>query len=272
METIKIYLDNMFLSFLETPQVMRAKRELFDMMEDKYQELRAQGRTENDAIGMVISEFGNLEEMAQILGISEYRKESTFGRTGRGRFVSMGEAREYIEASSRHGIRIGLGVMLCILSPIMLIILSGAAKTEGIGLAEPVAEGLGILILLILVAAGVACMIMGGFAYQGYEKMKEENIFLDVSTENYIREEKADFQGGFAVSITLGVVLCVLSALPICMMGLIPVESEFLDGICVGILLFMVSVGVFLFIMSGVRKESYDILLREGEYAQKAKQ
>lgn len=272
METIKNYLDNMFLSFLETPQVLRAKSELSSMMEDKYQELRAQGRSESEAIGLVLSEFGNLEEMAQILGISEYRKESTFSQTGRGRFVSMGEAREYIEASSRHGIRIGLGVMLCILSPIMLIILSGAAETEGIGLAEPVAEGLGLLILLLFVAAGVACMIMGGFAYQGYEKMKEENILLDVSTETYVREEKADFQGGFAVSITLGVVLCVLSVLPISMMGLIPIESEFLDGICVGILLFMVSVGVFLFIMAGVRKDSYDILLREGEHAKKARQ
>ena len=70
METIKSYLDAMFLHLPGTPEVLRAKSELAQMMEDKYTELIAEGMKENEAIGTVISEFGNLDELAESLGIA----------------------------------------------------------------------------------------------------------------------------------------------------------------------------------------------------------
>ncbi|HSN94092.1 MAG TPA: permease prefix domain 1-containing protein, partial [Anaerolineaceae bacterium] len=63
MEAIKSYLNNMFTNMPSTPEVVRAKEELGQMMEDKYTELRQNGKTENEAVGAVISEFGNLEEL-----------------------------------------------------------------------------------------------------------------------------------------------------------------------------------------------------------------
>lgn len=39
------------------------------MMEDKYNELISDGKSDNEAIGIVISEFGNLDELADSLGI-----------------------------------------------------------------------------------------------------------------------------------------------------------------------------------------------------------
>ena len=71
METLKNYLENMFINLPVTPEVLRAKQELAQMMEDKYNELKAEGRTENEAIGIVISEFGNLSELAEDLGIND---------------------------------------------------------------------------------------------------------------------------------------------------------------------------------------------------------
>jgi hypothetical protein len=70
MEAIKSYLNNMFTNMSSTQEVVRAKEELLQMMEDKYTELRQQGKTENEAVGAVISEFGNLEELAPQLGIA----------------------------------------------------------------------------------------------------------------------------------------------------------------------------------------------------------
>lgn len=60
MEAIREYLHNMFLNLPETPQVLRAKAELMEMMEDKYEELMQEGMSEKEAVGTVISEFGNL--------------------------------------------------------------------------------------------------------------------------------------------------------------------------------------------------------------------
>ena len=61
MDAIKSYLENMFLHLPKTNEVLRAKEELAQMMEDKYNQLRSEGRTENEAVGQVISEFGNLD-------------------------------------------------------------------------------------------------------------------------------------------------------------------------------------------------------------------
>ena len=61
METIKNYLESMFLNLPNTPEVYKAKNELLQMMEDKYTELKGSGKSENEAIGIVISEFGNLD-------------------------------------------------------------------------------------------------------------------------------------------------------------------------------------------------------------------
>ena len=72
METIRNYLETMFLNLPGTPEVMRAKMELGQMMEDKYNELISEGKSDNEAIGIVISEFGNLDELADSLGIKSF--------------------------------------------------------------------------------------------------------------------------------------------------------------------------------------------------------
>ena len=64
METIKNYLESMFRGLPLTEKVMKAKSELLQMMEDKYTELIRSGKTENEAVGEVIQNFGNLDDLA----------------------------------------------------------------------------------------------------------------------------------------------------------------------------------------------------------------
>ena len=71
METIRNYLNAMFAGLPDTLEVRRAYEELAAMMEDKYTELIGEGCSENEAVGTVISEFGNLDELAQDLGIED---------------------------------------------------------------------------------------------------------------------------------------------------------------------------------------------------------
>lgn len=71
METIKNYLNSIFANMPNTVEVRKAKRELLQMMEDKYNELTDEGMNENTAVGTVISEFGNLDELAEDLGLRD---------------------------------------------------------------------------------------------------------------------------------------------------------------------------------------------------------
>ncbi len=70
MDTIRVYLDNMFKALPNNDKVRDAKAELLSMMEDEYLRLKEEGKSENEVVGIVINEFGNLEEVAEILGIS----------------------------------------------------------------------------------------------------------------------------------------------------------------------------------------------------------
>ncbi len=76
MEALKEFLDNMFRGVDETTDVLRAKAELLQMMEDKYETLISDGKNENEAVGIVISEFGNFQEIADELGIADAVKDA----------------------------------------------------------------------------------------------------------------------------------------------------------------------------------------------------
>ena len=71
METITTYLDNMFARLPRTKEVLRAKEELLATMEEKYNAYKREGKTENEAIGIVISDNPNAQglEIARQAGI-----------------------------------------------------------------------------------------------------------------------------------------------------------------------------------------------------------
>ncbi|HCE11448.1 MAG TPA: beta-carotene 15,15'-monooxygenase, partial [Enterococcus sp.] len=70
MKTIHDYLDSLFLNVPITPETRKAKEDLSAIMEDHYHELISQGKSEHEAIGAVISEFGSVDELLQALDIS----------------------------------------------------------------------------------------------------------------------------------------------------------------------------------------------------------
>lgn len=65
MNVIIAYLETMFSAYPQTARLQEAKAELQAMMEDAYTGLIAEGRAENEAVGQVIRDFGNLEEVAR---------------------------------------------------------------------------------------------------------------------------------------------------------------------------------------------------------------
>ena len=90
MDTIKTYLDNMFLNLPKTDEINTLKNDLLNNMEDKYNELKTQGKTENEAIGIVISEFGNIDELINEMGIKIDEPDEN------SRILSMEEVRDYL--------------------------------------------------------------------------------------------------------------------------------------------------------------------------------
>ena len=49
METIRIYLENMFSRLPRTPEIIKLENDMLRTMEDKYEELKMEGKSENEA-------------------------------------------------------------------------------------------------------------------------------------------------------------------------------------------------------------------------------
>lgn len=114
METIKNYLENMFSHLPNTPEVQKAKYELYQMMEDKYNELISEGKSDNEAIGIVISEFGNLDELADSLGIKSFVDPSQAMPAAK--TLSRETAAAFLRDSAKQAYLRAFGVLLCILA------------------------------------------------------------------------------------------------------------------------------------------------------------
>lgn len=257
MDIIKTYLDNMFQNLPNTPQVQRAREELLQMMEDKYTELKEEGKTENEAIGIVISEFGNLDELAEGLGIQGVMKQQEEKEESSLRWMNRGEAECGLAELGKRAWMISFGVMLCILSPVSNIVCD-ALEVDGY---ENFLEGIGACIMFALVAVAVVLFVLSG----GVAKEWKEGIFqLDEEAEQYVQKEKRKKTGIFQLFIAVGIAVCVLSVVPPIMVDSLDLNDPWED-LSGGMFLIVVAIGVFLIVYGAMKKGNYNWMLHIGE-------
>ena len=133
--------------------------------------------------------------------------------------ISLDEAKEYIKDRRFAAKRIGAGVVLCILSPVILIYLASMAEYGKIGISEDVAGGLGIAALILLVIPAVALFITTGMKMEKYQYIDTEIIELEYGVTGIIKEKKQGDSERYTLGIVIGVSLCIISILPLVVMG-----------------------------------------------------
>lgn len=254
METIRNYLETMFLQMPNTPEVQRAKTELYSMMEDKYTELIKEGKRENEAVGIVISEFGNLDEIAEDLGIGSVVQEAG---PVEGRLVSLDEVKDFLSMNARRGYQIALGVLLCICCAVPLIILDSVTNTANMD-AFDVA---GLILLFVMICGAVGLFIVSGFLSSEWKYLDTQNCYIDYATSQYVEEKRQSFRTTYALMITFGVILCIFSVVPAIIFDTLFGEIEFFEALSGASVLVFVGIGVFLLVHAGVRSGGYEKLL-----------
>lgn len=184
--------------------------------------------------------------------------------------ISLDEAKEYIKDRRFAAKRIGAGVVLCILSPVILIYLASMAEYGKIGISEDVAGGLGIAALILLVIPAVALFITTGMKMEKYQYIDTEIIELEYGVTGIIKEKKQGDSERYTLGIVIGVSLCIISILPLVVMGAFGFPDYLLvTGI---VLLFLiVAAAVYLLIQVCMARETYDRLLQEGEFTVRVK-
>ena len=153
------------------------------------------------------------------------------------RTVGMEEANAFLAAREVNARHIALGVLLCILSPVCLILLCGAQEFDYVPLSEAGAAGIG------------------------------------VAVDGMARERREQFRPTRDRQLTLGIVLCVLAVIPVFLSLVLYGEGDhFGHLVAVALLLVLAGIGVLLIVRSSILWGSYQRLLEEGDYSRAGKE
>lgn len=185
--------------------------------------------------------------------------------------VDLETAGAYLDARERIAPKTALGVMLCILSPVMLIVLGAAGEAGRIALSEDRAVLAGLIVLMVMVAAAVAVFIKADMHDARYQKLKHNPIETAYGVTGMVRERREAYESPHTRRMVLGVSLCVLACVPLFALRMMNPGDEFLSALGVGFLLVIVAVGVYLIVETSTIWESYQVLLEERDYTRQAK-
>lgn len=191
------------------------------------------------------------------------------------RQVSMEESNLYLGLVEKASTKIALGVLLCILSPIPLLLMTAAsADYAGLSrLSEDQLGVMGIIVLLVIIVGAVTIFITSGSRLSEFDYLEKEVIETAYGVTGMVRERKENFRDTHTHMMALGIALCICSALPIFAVGVI-FGDEGQDAYymaATAITLFLIALGVYMIVMVSVIWESYQKLLEEGDYAREKK-
>lgn len=187
------------------------------------------------------------------------------------RSISAEEADTYMNLSKEAAPKMALATVLCILSPITLIVLGGLAEYGNIGISEDMAGGIGLLVLLAFILPAVMIFIWKGMQLEKYEFMEMQKVSLQYGVQGIVEKRKAAFEKSYITCIVIGTALCILAVIPI-FIGTAMEMSDLFLVYCVGGLLAIVACGVFFFVWGCTIQESFDKLLEVGDYTREKKE
>ena len=184
--------------------------------------------------------------------------------------VSMEEANAFMDMNEIRTKRFGLGVLLCILSPAVLIYLSTAWEAGKIKISEMQANGFGLIVLIVLVGIAVGLFINCSMMFKPFEDLSLKDLDAAYGVEGVVRDKKEKYRSTYEKKMIIGVILCILSVVPI-FISMVFTESDYMMSMAVCVMLMIASVGVFHIVGVTMVNNGYKILLEEGDYTRQAK-
>lgn len=222
--------------------------------------------------------------MAGLFGVTtdyllkdEYGPDDRGGELSQGEFpedsrrrVSLEEASLFIRNRLASIPSMALAVVLCVLSPVPMLFLLGLSVKDGAALSSEKAAMIGLSVLVVMVAIAVAIFIRVGMRLEPYGYLSEEMFETEYGVTGMAKERLAAYKPVYTRIITLGVIACIVSPLPLIVTSIIW-GSGFVALTMVCVLLMLVAAGVYGFVYAGMTSSTYRILLCEGEYTELGK-
>ena len=186
------------------------------------------------------------------------------------RRVTMEEASAYLALRRAAAPKMALATFLCIISPVALLILAAMSEVSRFGISENAASGIGLCVLLVLVAIGVALFLTCSARVRDFAFLEEEPFETEYGVSGMVKERMQDFAGTYSRLHITGTVLCILSAVPLFVsMCIETADVVYVAAVC--LLLIIAGIGCVAFTYGGTIHASMERLLEEGDYTRQQK-
>ena len=186
------------------------------------------------------------------------------------RRVSMEEAVAFLSAKQQTVGRVALATLLCVLSPICLLVLSVLGDGAHAPISENLAGGIGMIALVALVAVAVVLFLSAGSKTRPYEYLDHEAIETEYGVSGLAKERREAFRPTYDQYNLLGTILCILAVLPI-FAGAFFSGNGLLMVFMVCLTLVIAGIGVTFFVRAGIPWASYNKLLEDADYTPERK-
>ena len=188
------------------------------------------------------------------------------------RTIGMEEANAFLKIKEENSRRVALGVLLCILSPVALILLGGIQSFKLWNWTEETAGGVGLTIMLLMILPAVGLFITAGLRIAPYERLEKEPIETLYGVTGMVKSRQEKFQPLRNRYLIIGVMLCIASLIPLFISLVFTRGDSFLQVIGIAAILVLAAIGVMLIVRVSIIQGSYQILLEEGDYTREGKE
>ena len=220
--------------------------------------------------GQTLPDMDKVLLLSEVFGVTtDYLlKDSVSGSedvTPSGRLITAAEAEAFLKVKAQTAVRIALAAGACILSPVCLLLLAAGQSSGTFAISAGAAAGIGLAVLLMIVAAAVYCFIGCGMQTAPYRSFDEEDIRLEHGVADNVRLRREAFAATYGRQNAASACLCIVAAIPL-LVAALQGDSTMLivSALCVTLLL--VAIAVYGFIRVGVVWHSMQTLLQEGEH------
>lgn len=182
------------------------------------------------------------------------------------RRVTREDASRFLEARQQTAWPTAIATLLCILSPICLILLSALSEEPNIHLSENTASGMGMAVLLLFVACAVVIFIFTGKRTDVFRYLENETFETECGVCEWVRQCRETFRPVHTRYNAAGVCLCILSAVPLFIGVILQEDNDLLTASMFCLLLAIVGTGVLLLVRAGTVWSGFEQLLQEDDY------
>ena len=184
--------------------------------------------------------------------------------------VTMEMANEYLQIIDWSAGKTAFATMLCILSPIVLLMLGAMSEMPNYHISENAAAGIGICVLIVLIAIAVTIFILCGMKTKKYEYMEKEDIETAYGVSGMVKEKRDAYHSMYVTQLVIGITCCICSVIPL--FGTLAVsESDFYMVSAVCMLLTLVAIGTYFIVRSAAKMNAMNQLLEEEDYTRQKK-